>query len=183
MTRTALLILGVLLIVAAMAPLATATSLIERTPEQLAQESALVVDGKVTGVRSYWNADHTRIFTEATVDVDGTYKGRSSAKVSVVQIGGVVDNVRMTAHGALAWAPGEEVLLFLEPNDGRSWQVAGFSQGKYMIERDRGGKEFVRQAMPPDTKGGGAAGTSSAGGATTERVSLEQFLQRVLPGR
>ena len=178
MTRTALLTAGALLIVASMAPLAIATSLIERTPEQLAQQSALVVDGKVTGVRSYWNADHTRIFTEATVDVDGTYKGRSSAKVSVVQIGGVVDNVRMTAHGALTWAPGEEVLLFLEPNDGRSWQVAGFSQGKYTIERDRSGREFIRQALPPDTKGGGASATSAADGS--ERVSLEQFLQRVL---
>lgn len=181
MSRTTLTFVGALLAVAAMAPVALATSLIERTPEQLAQQSALVVDGKVTGVRSYWNADHTRIFTEATVDVDGTYKGRAASKVSVVQIGGVVGNVRMTAHGALAWAPGEEVLLFLESNDDDSWQVAGFSQGKYTIERDRTGREFVRQAMPPDTKGGGASATSPAAGV--ERVSLEEFLDRVLPGR
>ena len=113
MTRTAATILGIMLAVAATSSPARATTLIERTPEQIARQSALVVDGKVVGVRSYWNADHSRIFTEATVDVDGTHKGRAGARVRVVQIGGVVGNVRMTAHGALAWTPGEEVLLFL----------------------------------------------------------------------
>jgi len=76
------------------------------------------------------------------------------------------------------------VLLFLEPSIPGAYQVAGFSQGKYTIERDRQGRAYVRQAMPADAKGTeGPAASSSATGTGAERVTLEQFIDRVLPGR
>lgn len=179
-------ILLVLVLVLSMATtLASATTIISRTPEEIARESAVVVDGKVTGVRSYWNDTHTKILTEATIAVDATHKGTAGAQVRVLQLGGVVDNVRMTAHGALAWKRGEDVLLFLEASGSGAYQVAGFSQGKYLIERDtRTGAEYVRQAMPADTKDvRGPSTTDGASAAATERVGLEQFLDRVLPRR
>ena len=185
MTRSVSLFTGVGLLLALTSSLASATSIVARAPEQLAQESALVVDGRVTAVRSYWNDDHSKIFTEAAIAVDGTHKGSAASSVRIVQLGGVVGNVRMTAHGALAWTRGEEVLLFLEPSDPGVYQVAGFSQGKYTIERDaRTGKAFVRQALPADVDDARAPATSSsAGTAGAERVTLEQFLNRVLPQR
>jgi hypothetical protein len=160
-----------------------ATQVIQRTPQQLAQESQLVVDGKVSSVRSYWNDDHSRIFTEAVVTVGSTYKGGASPSVRVVQLGGVVGNVRMTAHGALQWKKGEEVLLFLEPSEPGAFQVAGFSQGMYLIERDpRTGKAFVKHALPPDTHEGSAPAPDVQESAQpAERVTLEQFIDSVLP--
>jgi hypothetical protein len=91
----------------------------------------------------------------------------------------------MTAHGALAWRRGEDVLLFLEPAAPGTYQVAGFSQGKYTIERDpRSGKAFVRHALPADIHDTqGPAASSSAGTAGAQRVTLEQFLNQVLPQR
>lgn len=154
---------------------ALATQVMERTPRQLAGESTLIVDGKVTGVRSYWNEGHSRILTEAMVAVSGTHKGSAGSTVRVVQLGGVVGNVRMTAHGAVSWKRGEEVLLFLEPALPGSYQVAGFSQGKYLIQRDPNtGKAYVQQAMPPD------AGTTAKTRAGTARVTMDQFLNEVL---
>jgi len=183
MTRSVLHFFFVGIVLAMTTSLASATTIVTRTPEQLAQESALVVDGKVTGVRTYWNDAHSKIFTEATVAVDGTHKGAAASSLRIVQLGGVVGNVRMTAHGALAWKTGEEVLLFLEPSGTGAYQVAGFSQGKYTIERDtRSGKAFVRQALPADAHESPAA-TASSGTAGAERVTLEQFLNRVLPQR
>ncbi|HEX5133302.1 MAG TPA: hypothetical protein VFX92_12560 [Candidatus Krumholzibacteria bacterium] len=159
---------------------ALATQVIQRTPQELAQESALIVEGTVTGVRSYWNDDHSKIFTEATVAVGSTYKGRGGSTIRVVQPGGVVGNVRMTAHGALAWSRGEDVLLMLEPAFPGTFQIAGFSQGKYAIERDaRTGKAFVQQALPPDVEGAGTPATNNA--ASKERVTIEQFINQVLP--
>ncbi len=153
---------------------AVATQVIQRTPQELAQESALIVDGTVTGVRSYWNADHSKIFTEATVSVGSTYKGNGGGTVRVVQPGGVVGNVRMTAHGALSWNRGEQVLLFLEPSVPGAFQVAGFSQGKYEVERDpRTGRTFVQQALPADLEG--------TAPARAQRVTVEQFINQVLP--
>ena len=160
-----------------------ATQVIPRTPQQLAKESQLVVDGKVASVRSYWNDDHSRILTEAVVTVGSTYKGGESPSVRVVQLGGVVGNVRMTAHGALQWKKGEEVLLFLEPSAPGAFQIAGFSQGMYLIERDpRTGKAFVTQALPPDTHEGSAPAPDAPNSAQpAERVTLEQFIDSVLP--
>lgn len=156
---------------------AVATQVIQRTPQELAQESALIVDGTVTGVRSFWNDDRSKIFTEATVAVGSTYKGRGGSTIRIVQPGGVVGNVRMTAHGALSWTRGEEVLLFLEPSVPGAFQVAGFSQGKYAIERDeRTGRAFVQQALPAD-----AAAPTAPAAQKPEKVTIEQFMNQVMP--
>lgn len=161
-----------------------ATQVIPRTPQELAAESELVVDGKVSSVRSYWNDDRSKIFTEAVVTIGSTYKGASAQSVRVVQLGGVVGNVRMTAHGALQWKKGEEVLLFLEPSVPGAFQVAGFSQGMYLIERDpRTGKAFVKHALPRDVQDAKSpAPDAQTSAPATERPTLEQFLDSVLPG-
>jgi hypothetical protein len=184
MKRSLVGMMAVVMVLGVCAVSAWSTQIILQTPQELAQESSLIVDGKVSGVRSYWNADHSKILTEATVVVGETHKGSGVASVRVVQLGGVVGNVRMTAHGALGWKRGEEVLLFLEPSLGDAYQVTGFSQGKYAIERDaRTGKAFVRQAMPADTEGAQAPATGAAQPAGAGRVTLEQFLNQVLPQR
>jgi hypothetical protein len=159
-----------------------ATQVIQRTPQELAQDSELVVDGKVSSVRSYWNDDHSKILTEAVLAVGSTYKGGPTPTVRIVQLGGVVGNVRMTAHGALAWKPGEEVLVFLEPSFPGAFQIAGFSQGKFLIERDpRTGKAFINRALPADMEGKTPSASSSL--AAPQKVTLEQFVNSVLPKR
>lgn len=164
---------------------ALATQIIQVSPQEIAKASTLVVDGKVSGVRSYWNSDHSKIFTETTVDVNATHKGANASLVRVLQLGGVVGNVRQTAHGALAWKRGEEVLLFLEPagkTQPGAFQVTGFSQGKYEIERDaKTGRKFVRQAMPGETSGSTPASSSGNTSSQTEKVTIDQFLGQVLP--
>jgi hypothetical protein len=182
MTRSLIRLSAMMLAIGVVAVNSFATQVIQQTPKQLAQASQLVVDGKVASVRSYWNDDHSKIFTEAMVAVGSTYKGGSTPTVRVVQIGGVVDNVRMTAHGALAWKKGEEVLLFLEPSVPGAFQVAGFSQGKYLIERDpRTGKAFVKHAMPPDGGDAKTLASDAQPSAAIERPTLEQFIDSVLP--
>jgi len=182
MTRSPIRCAALTLVIGVVAVNSFATQIIQRTPKELAQESQLVVDGKVSSVSSYWNADHSKIFTEAVVSVGSTYKGGSTPTVRVVQLGGVVDNVRMTAHGALQWKKGEEVLLFLEPSVPGAFQIAGFSQGKYLIERDpRTGKAFVKHALPPDGGDAKAPASDAQPSAAAERPTLEQFIDSVLP--
>jgi len=163
---------------------ALATEIIQVSPQEIAKASTLVVDGKVSGVRSYWNNDHSKIFTETTVAVGATHKGAGAGNVRVVQIGGVVGNVRQTAYGALAWKRGEEVLLFLESagtGAPGAYQVTGFSQGKYDIERDNSGRAYVRQAMPADMATATPSATSGKASPQADRVALDQFLGQVLP--
>ncbi len=157
-----------------------ATQIEYRSPRDLGRESSLIVRGKVAAVRSFWNDTGTKVFTETTVVVDETYKGRRAASVSVRQLGGVVGHVRVNVDGAPVWKEGEEVLLFLEPFNGASFQVAGFSQGKYTIERDsRTGEPFVRGPALDDVE---LIGVSREALPDREegRMLLESFINRAL---
>lgn len=170
---------GITLIVALAATTVEATQVIYRTPRQLGQDAALVVDGRVTGVHSYWNASHSKIITEAVVDVSQTYKGDGPSTVRVVQLGGVVGHVRMNVAGALTWQHGEEVLLFLEPATPGAYQVAGFSQGKFHVERDpRSGKPYVQQAVMSDVELKAAPG-AQPGADVPRKLALDKFIDDV----
>ena len=115
---------------------ASATQILYRSPKQMGQESETAVRGTVVSVESYWNDTHSKIFTRTRISVDETYKGAEQAAIDIIQLGGVVDGVRVTVHGALQWHVGEEVLLFAERYDAAHYRVSGFSQGKFEVERD-----------------------------------------------
>jgi hypothetical protein len=161
---------------------AQATQIIYRSPKQMGQESPLVVQGKVASVRSFWNEKQTKIFTETVVAVDETFKGQPVGSVNILQLGGVVDNVKMTVHGALSWKPGEEVLLFLEEQDSQNYRVAGFSQGKFHIERDPAtGDPYVSRPALEGTEVLGASGKDGAAPVSrATRVPLRQFVNDAL---
>jgi hypothetical protein len=176
-------ILGIsLLVLTFLSPVIQATQIEYRSPRQLGEESSLVVLARVDNVRSYWNETHTKIFTETTVTVDETYKGGTVPIARIVQLGGVVGNVRMTVHGALSWRPGEEILLFLEPLDPGTYQVSGFCQGKFTVEREPGtGKPFVKAPVMEDGRVLNLAPDAPATAPPrVERVSLNKFVNQAL---
>jgi len=170
--------LAVLLCVTAL----EATQVLYRSPQDLGRESALVVQGRVTGVQSYWNETGSKIFTEAQVAVDESYKGEKPGTVRVLQLGGVVGHVKMTVAGSLAWTPGEEVLLFLEPSTAGAYQVSGFSQGKFTVERVPGtGLPYISRPALEGADVLRASGGESAGPDTgVARMPLERFVTEAL---
>jgi hypothetical protein len=177
--------LAAFLLTFALAPFSLATQIIHRTPQQLGQQSSLVIQGKVTGVRSYWNDKRTKIYTETTVQVDQTYKGTNPGTVRVLQLGGIVGKVKVAVAGALQWKMDEEVVLFLEQATADAYQVSGFSQGKFNVERDpETGQAFLRRpalegaevlGAPPDEK--------ELPTSRTTRMPLEQFIDDALNRR
>jgi hypothetical protein len=133
----------------------------------------------VEEVRSFWNRERTKIFTEAIIAVDETYKGPPLREARVLQLGGIVGHVNMHVEGALAWKRNEEVLLFLEPGMSGTFNVAGFSQGKYAIERDpRTNRAFVRAS---GLSGVGRTGTR--GETIPSRIGLRDFIDNVIGRR
>ena len=172
-------------LVLVLAPFAVATQIIYRTPQQMGQQSSLVVQGTVTSVRSYWNDKRTKIYTETLVQVDQAYKGPNPGTVRVVQLGGTVGNVKVAVAGALQWRPGEEVVLFLEQATTDAYQVSGFSQGKFNLERDPiTGEAFVRR---PALEGAEVLGAPSVdqhvSASRTVNVPLAQFIDDALNRR
>ena len=175
MRRTATAMSATAAILLLCATAAPGTQIEYRTPQQMGAGSALVVQGRVTGVRSYWNGTRTKILTETRISVDRTFKGSAAGEISVVQLGGTVGHVQMRVEGAVSWERGEEVLLFLEPFRPGSYQVYGLSLGKYRIERDGRGRAFVRGAGPGIAELQGAPESER-----DARVPLDTFIDDAL---
>lgn len=160
-----------------------ATQIRYKSVEQLGSESSDVVRGKVTSVQSYWNPQHTKIFTETIITVDESYKGSGDSVVRLMQLGGEVDGIRVTVHGALKWQMDEEVVVFLEPYENETFHVSGFSQGKFAVERDPDtGEVFIER---PAVKGvhlvGGADdGTEAQRAARIESIPIDRFITQAL---
>ena len=158
-----------------------ATEIVPLSPVQLGERSAAVVRGNVADVRSFWNVQHTKIFTEVVIDVAESYKGAADGQVRLLQLGGTVDGVRVTVHGALQWTTGEEVLLFLEPYQGDAFHVSGFSQGKFQVERDaRTGRAYVSRPELAGVEFAATGAESEPDRAAITREPLERFVGRAL---
>ena len=88
----------------------------------------------------------------------------------------------MTVAGSLSWNPGEEVLLFLEPSMGGAYQVSGFSQGKFTVERDpQTGVPYISQPVLEGAeilRAPGSDATEPVTGVT--RMPLERFISEAL---
>ncbi len=159
---------------------AGATQVTYLSPQQIGARSDLVISGRVESSESYWNDKHTKIFTRTRIAVDDTYKGSVLPVVEVVQIGGIVGSIKVTAHGAPTWRRGDEVLLFAEAVDAQSYRVTGFCQGKFDIRRHpETGEPYVLAPEVDEVKVLG----SPADGERVDRsigVPLEAFVSHAL---
>ena len=157
-----------------------ATQIVYQTPRQMGATSTIVVEGRVSNVRTFWNGDRTKILTEAQIAVSASHKGQAPGIVRVLQLGGTVGHVKANVAGALTWQPDEEVLLFLEVMPGGAHRVSGFSQGKYRVERDAStGQRFV---VAPSLEGVELVGAPDGGvpPARLERVEVNRFVSEAL---
>lgn len=138
---------------------AGATTLLRMTEDELIDQAAIIVAGRCGDLESRWLGG--TLFTLASITVDETLKGGKASEVTVAIPGGVdLDRpvpVSVVFPGAPVVAPGQEVVLFLEPfaalEDGYS--VVGFSQGKLEIIAPPGGEKLARWS--------GGAATSTLG--------------------
>jgi len=158
-----------------------ATKIIHMQPTELGQTATAVVLGEVVSGSSFNNVSGSKVFTETVITVSEAYKGNPGSEVRVLQLGGEVDGMRVTVHGALHWQPGEEVVVFLEPYPGGRFQVAGFSQGKFKVERDPGtGRAYVHRPPLEDVDVVNDQRGNQATANTPARIPLDRFLVQAL---
>jgi hypothetical protein len=96
-----------------------------------------VVVAEVLSVKSAWQTDRRRIYTEVELQVAELWKGDmpTSRRVTVFQPGGRVGDIEMKVHGMANFREGDRAVLFLEgPSDASG--VVGLAQGMRVLRLD-----------------------------------------------
>jgi hypothetical protein len=113
---------------------ARASQAVAASVEDLARASPLVLRARVARVSARWSEDHRRIFTYVDLEPASAWRGSASGPVTVLVPGGEVGPVGQRVDGAPAFAPGEEVVVFLHRAEAGTHRVTGMAQGKFAVE-------------------------------------------------
>ena len=136
--RLAALILGL----SVCAPSFAAT-LEKLTIAQMAQQSTIIVRGRITGCTGETRG--SIIYTRCGVAVTETWKGTPKAKVDFVVPGGRVQKLTQTFTGAPKFNANEQYVLFLWVGRSGVPQVIGLSQGVFDVSLTSAGTSVVRR--------------------------------------
>jgi len=129
--------------------------------EDLTKEADVIVIGDIKEVESRWSQGRTPINTYVTLSVENYIKGGEGQEtLTLITQGGSKWGFTVWVEDAPDFMKNEKVLVFLK-KAGREFSVAGWAQGKYIVEnedvRDISGekvslKDFLRlveDAIPP----------------------------------
>ena len=105
--------------------------------EELVNQADLIVVGRVDNLNSYWNPEHSHIFTNVGVSVERVVKGTPGGDVVVRAPGGTAEGITEWLSEAPSFAVGERALLFLKSEDQGVHSLASLRWGKQMVEDDR----------------------------------------------
>jgi len=122
----------------------SASVFLKEDVKSLRKQSEAVVHAKVVDVRSYWNADHSVIYTDTALEVKGRLHGTSDNVIIIREPGGTVDDYTQEMEGAPRFKVNDEVVAFIARWHDGAPMVAGYFQGVSKIERDGLGNAFLR---------------------------------------
>lgn len=104
--------------------------------EQLVTESAAVVYGRVTEVRSQWTADRRFIESVVSIEVIKGMKGVAGSSMAFTVPGGQVGRYLNVIPGAPTFAAGDLAVFFLTAHGPRLPVTTGLTQGIYRVQRE-----------------------------------------------
>ncbi len=140
--------------VAVISQQALATSFIERPLPETVRETEQIARGKIgrKSVREAQSADgRRRLYTYYELQLSEVIKGSldldQTPQILVREFGGEKDGVGMQVPGAAQFESGEDVVLMLgSRNVDDSYDLRGLMTGKFNIEKDEDGTEYLKNA-------------------------------------
>ncbi len=136
------------LIAGALFPGVGHTLVIPKDVNQLATEADQVLIGRVWNMRSDWTEDRSEIYTDVSLDVERTLKGRARDRVTFRVMGGTVGDETMIVPDSPDFEYADRVLVFLKTDDQGALRVWGWFQGKYIIRNDRAENDASETSVP-----------------------------------
>lgn len=105
--------------------------------DRLAQQSDVVAVARVSGVRSEWNEDKSRIQTRVTLAVEQGIKGAAAEEsITILTPGGEVEGVGELYTHMPQFKENEEVLVFASKDAKGNLRVTSGASGKFTVEKD-----------------------------------------------
>jgi hypothetical protein len=104
------------------------------TVGELAANSEKIVEGRVTHQWTAWDRRHLYIWTHYQVQVVDVLKGEPAGVITVSEPGGSLDGIGQLFSGAVPYAIGEHVLLFLYRTPIDYLRTRGGTQGKFSVQ-------------------------------------------------
>lgn len=146
--------------------------------EELTKLSSEVFHGQVISTSVDWNAERTRIYTTVRVRIQESFKGglRRDQIVTVTQLGGEKDGLRMDYVGRPEFTAGESVALFTVRGKRDDFIVVGLKQGKMRVEGSEVKRDFTGLMLVDSAAGGGALRPITP---KTTRLTLNELRTRV----
>lgn len=130
-----------LLAVVALASIGSAThaAVVLQTTADLSGNSSNIIRGQVLSTEARWNDEHTFIFTRVDLKVGTQYLGTLAIESNLIVMtpGGEVGEMGLKVEHAPQFEVGQEVILFLTPQEDGQFRVVAWEQGKFTIEEDK----------------------------------------------
>ena len=125
---------------------AHSTTVIAPSFEELVRQADLIFQGKVTAVTSQWSGEGAQriIVSYVTLSVEDSLKGTPGPSYTIRMLGGTVDGQTVAVADAPKFAVGDRDILFVEHNGSQFIPLVGIMHGRFRVERDSAGAEFIR---------------------------------------
>lgn len=107
------------------------------TLDQLVRQSGVIAHGRVTRSWCAWDSSHKYIWTHYSFAVIDPLRGAQAGAIEIAEPGGSLDGLHMQVSGAVAYAIGEEAVVFLYRTPVGYWRAFGGVHGKYTVGADR----------------------------------------------
>lgn len=140
-------------------PSARAATLRAMKLADLTHGADVIFVGTAVSSVSAWNAEHNRIYTRTTFQVEEYLKGHTGGTIVVETLGGIVRGVGMRAPGMPVFrVKGKHVLFVKTGRVTGTHRVLGWAQGDFSVRKDPGtGREIVTRDFGEVSLVGGPA--------------------------
>ncbi len=131
---------------------AFASSFYEQPFPETVRNAPTIVRGKIGKSETQWTTlpdGSKHLFTYYDVNVSEGFKGgpSSGAPIRIRELGGSKDGVSLNVSGTADFEKGEDVVVMLGESNAQidgSYPVIGMMMGKFVLEKDANGKEYLR---------------------------------------
>ncbi|HXH38918.1 MAG TPA: PKD domain-containing protein, partial [Thermoanaerobaculia bacterium] len=124
-----------------LASVASATTIVLPTDEQLIRKSPVIVEGTVISSLPVLRGEG--IWTETRLAVDRTLKGDAAGELTIREVGGEIDGRITKIFGTPVYTPGERVMAFLTPTPRGDYQTIDLFVGKFSEQPAANGRRLL----------------------------------------